>query len=403
MVGAAWFVGKRTTDTTKSAASPTTLGQGADPLLLGSPVVATAVRKGNLDIYLPALGTVTPLNSVQIHSRVDGQLMSIAFKEGQMVDKGDLLALIDPKPFEVQLELVAGQLARNEALLEGAQADLDRYRSLLSQDSIARQQVDTQESLVRQYKASVQAARGEVENAQLQLSHARITAPISGRVGFRQVGPGSIVRASDANPIVVVTQLNPISVVFPIPEDALPRVLKRLNAGERIQVDVFDRDQKVKLAGGRLLAADNQIDPATGTIKLRAEFRNNDDTLFANQFVNVRVLVETRRNALLVPTAAIQRGAAGTFVYVVKDDKTVAVVPVKISSTQGEISVIDTGVTAGAMVVTDGADSLRNGVKVELTIQVPATPKSETERREPTGDVESPTRRPQSRGVNSGA
>lgn len=399
LASAGWLVSKRSTDATKTATAPVAAGAQ----LRGAPVIAMAVRKGNLDIYLPALGTVTPLNTVQVHSRVDGQLMSIAFKEGQMVDKGDLLALIDPKPFEVQLGLVTGQLARNDALLDGAQADLERYRSLLAQDSIARQQVDTQESLVRQYKAAVQAARGEVENAQLQLSHARITAPISGRVGFRQVGPGSIVRAAEASPIVVITQLNPISVVFPIPEDALPRVMTRLNAGERIQVDAFDRDQKVKLAGGRLLAADNQIDPATGTIKLRAEFRNTDGTLFANQFVNVRMLIETRRDALLVPTAAIQRGAAGTFVYVVKNDKTVAVVPVKIGSTQGEISVVDAGVAAGAMVVTDGADSLRDGVTVELTVREPtAALKSDTERRAPPGDVETPTLRPQGRSANSG-
>lgn len=398
--GTAWFVGKRPTDVAKTAVSSTAPGQNADPLLRRSSVVAKPVRKGNLDIYLPALGTVTPLNTVQIHSRVDGQLMSIAFEEGQMVDKGDLLALIDPRPFEVQLGLVTGQLARSEALLEGAQADLERFRTLLAQDSIARQQVDTQESLVRQHKAAVQAARGEVENAQLQLSHARITAPISGRVGLRQVGPGSIVRASDANAIVVITQLNPISVVFPIPEDALPRVMKRLNAGERIQVDAFDRALKEKLGSGRLLAADNQIDPATGTIKLRAEFRNADGVLFANQFVNVKMLVETRRDALLVPTAAIQRGAAGTFVYVVRDDQTVAVAPVKIGSVQGEITAIDTGVAAGAMVVTDGADSLRDGAKVELVVHKPAAePKTNTERREPPGNAESPTR-PQGRNAN---
>lgn len=401
LAGTAWLAGKRSINGAQTAPAPVPM-TGAQRR--GAPVVALAARKGNLDIYLPALGTVTPLNTVQIHSRVDGQLMSIAFKEGQTIEQGELLALIDPKPFEVQLGLVTGQLARNEALLEGAQVDLERYRSLLAQDSIARQQVETQESLVRQYKAAVQAARGEVENAQLQLAHTRITAPISGRVGFRQVGPGSIVRAAGTSPIVVITQLNPISVVFPIPEDALPRVMTRLNAGERIQVDAFDRDQKAKLAGGRLLAADNQIDPATGTVKLRAEFRNTDGALFANQFVNVRMLIETRRDALLVPTAAIQRGAAGTFVYVVKDDKTVTAAPVTVGSTQGEISVIDAGVAAGAMVVTDGADGLRDGMAVELTVREPAAAlESSTERRAPPGDVETPTLRPKSRSARSGA
>jgi multidrug efflux system membrane fusion protein len=366
--GAIWYAGHRPADSAKSANPNATTDRGSrvDPSLRASPVLAAPVRKGSLDIYLFALGTVTPLNAVVVRGRVDGQLMKVAFTEGQMVKAGDLLAQIDPRPFEVQLTLATGQLARDQALLENARADLERYRTLLAQDSISRQQVDTQESLVRQYEAAVQADQGGIDNAKLQLTHARVVAPIGGRVGLRLVDPGNIVRAGDANGIVVITQLQPIAVVFPIPEDALPRVMKRLRAGNRIPVDAYDRAQKDKLGSGRLLTADNQIDIATGTIKLKAEFPNADGALFANQFVNVRMPVETRVDATLVPTAAIQRGAAGTFVYVVKDDLTVAVTPVQVGPTQGETAVIDRGVAPGARVVIDGADRLREGAKVEL-------------------------------------
>jgi multidrug efflux system membrane fusion protein len=366
--GAIWYAAFRPADSAKSA-NPQAAAERAgrvDPSLRANPVLAAPVRQGSLDIYLYALGTVTPLNAVVVRSRVDGQLMKVAFEEGQMVKAGDLLAQIDPRPFDVQLTLATGQLARDQALLENARADLERYRTLLAQDSISRQQVDTQESLVRQYEAALQADQGGIDNAKLQLTHARVVAPIGGRVGLRLVDPGNIVRAGDANGIVVITQLQPIAVVFPIPEDALPRVLKRLRAGNRVPVDAYDRAQKEKLGSGRLLTTDNQIDTATGTIKLKAEFPNADGALFANQFVNVRMPVETRTNATLVPTAAIQRGAAGTFVYVVRDDLTVAVTPVQAGPTQGEITVIDRGVSPGAKVVVDGADRLREGAKVEL-------------------------------------
>jgi len=366
--GAIWYAGFRPVDPAKSANPKAAAERGGrvDPSLRASPVLAAPVRQGSLDIYLFALGTVTPLNAVVVRGRVDGQLMKVAFEEGQMVRAGDLIAQIDPRPFEVQLTLATGQLARDQALLENARTDLERYRTLLAQDSISRQQVDTQESLVRQYEAAVQADHGGIDNAKLQLTYTRVVAPIGGRVGLRQVDPGNIVRAGDANGIVVITQLQPIGVVFPIPEDALPRVMKRLRAGNRIAVDAYDRAQKEKLGSGRLLTADNQIDTATGTIKLKAEFPNADSALFANQFVNVRMPVETRVDATLVPTAAIQRGAAGTFVYVVKDDLTVTVTPVQAGPTQGETTVIDRGVSPGARVVVDGADRLREGAKVEL-------------------------------------
>lgn len=367
MIGALiWYVGSRPDSAKNQGARKAADRTGrAAPSAGGIPVGVAPVRQGVFDVYLFALGTVTPLNTVQVRSRVDGQVMRVAFEEGQMVSAGDLLAEIDPRPFEVQLTLATGQLARNQALLENARIDLVRYRTLLAQDSISRQQVDTQESLVRQYEAAVQSDQGGIANARLQLTHARIVAPITGRVGLRQVDPGNIVRAIDATGIVVITQLQPMGIVFPIPEDALPRVMKRLRAGDRIPVDAFDRAQKEKLGSGRLLTADNQIDTATGTVKLKAEFPNADNALFANQFVNVRLPIETRRNATLVPTAAVQRGADGTFVYVVKDDLTVAVTPVKLGPVQGEISTVDSGVAAGAKVVIDGADRLREGVKVE--------------------------------------
>lgn len=356
-----WYAGSRQADSAKKAGARSATDTSARPV----PVGVATVKQGSFDVYLFALGTVTPLNTVLVRSRVDGQVMRIAFEEGQMVGAGDLLAEIDPRPFEVQLTLASGQLARNQALLENARIDLDRYRTLLAQDSISRQQVDTQESLMRQYEAAVQSDQGGIANAKLQLTHARIVAPITGRVGLRLVDAGNIVRATDASGIVVITQLQPIGVLFPIPEDALPRVMKRLRAGDRIPIDAFDRAQKEKLGSGRLLTVDNQIDTATGTVKLKAEFPNSDNSLFANQFVNVRMPLETRQNATLLPTAAIQRGAAGAFVYVVKDDLTVAVVPVKLGPVQGETSTVESGVAAGAKVVIDGADRLRDGVKVE--------------------------------------
>ncbi len=343
-------------------------------------VVVSTVRQGSLKIYLFGLGVVTPLNTVEVSSRVDGQLMNIAFEEGQMVKAGDLLAQIDPLPFKVQLELATGQLVRDQALLDKALVDLARYRKLLKQDSTTLQLVETKESLLRQYQTAVLADEGSVTSAKLQLKYARIIAPISGRVGFRQVDAGNIVRASDAKGIVRITQLDPISVIFPIPEDALPSVMKLLATGEHIPVDVYDRSMKEIIGKGRLLAVDNQIDVTTGTIKLKAELPNPSGSLFANQFANVRMPVETRSNATLVPTVAIQRGTAGTFVYVVKKDQTVVVTPVKTGPSQGEITAIEDGVSAGAMVVVEGADRLRQGAKVRLVVR--DTPISDTAEKE---------------------
>ncbi len=374
--GLIWYVSYRSPDTSTTPNHQKANKATDDAMQSATPVTIAPARQGSLDVYLFALGTVTPLNTAVVHGRVDGQLMSIAFTEGQMVKAGDLLAQIDTQPFEVQLALATGQLARDQALLDNAQADLARYRKLLAQDSISQQLVDTQESLVRQYMGTIQADQSGIDNAKLHLAYTRVTAPISGRVGLRQVSPGNSVRSSDANGIVTITQLQPIGVIFTVPEDALPQVMKQLHTGNRIPVDAYDRSQQKKLSKGRLLAADNQIDTATGTIKLKAEFPNANGVLFANQFVNVRMPVETLSKATLVPTAAIQRGAAGTFVYVVKADQTVVVTPVKIGPSQGEVTVINNGVAAGDKVVVDGADRLREGAKVEIIVRDTSTASS---------------------------
>jgi multidrug efflux system membrane fusion protein len=317
-------------------------------------------------VNIDALGTVIPRNTVVVRTRVDGQLVSVAFREGQNVKAGELLAQIDPRPLEVMLTQANGQMARDQAQLKNAQVDLERYRTLLAQDSIASQQVDTQEALVRQYQGAIESDRGAVDSAKLQLSFARITAPISGRVGLRQVDVGNLVHASDANGLVTITQVQPVTVIYPVPEDNVPRIVKRMQGPQQVAVDAFDRGGKLRLATGRLLTIDNQIDTTTGTVKVKAEFPNTDGALFPNQFVNVRMVVETHDDATLAPTAAIQRGAPGTFVFLVKDDKTVAVTPVKLGAVAGETTEVLSGLAPGNLVVVDGADKLRDGASVEL-------------------------------------
>jgi multidrug efflux system membrane fusion protein len=330
------------------------------------PVQVAPVRQGDVNVYLSGLGTVTAANSVTVKSRVDGQLMKLHFEEGQLVRAGDLLAEIDPRAFQAQLAQMEGQAAKDEALLNNAKLDLQRYQTLLTQDSTSKQQVDTQRSLVRQYQGALKADQGQIAAARLNLAYSRITAPVSGRLGLRQVDPGNIVHASDSNGIVSITQVQPIHVLFTLPEAEIGKVIKPLHAGVKLPVDAYDREQKAKLASGVLITADNQIDAATGTVKLKARFANDDDSLFPNQFVNVRLLVDTVKNALLIPSAAVQRGTPGTFVYVVNTDKTVNLRPITLGPADGDSVAVVSGLKPGETVVTDGADKLKEGGQVLL-------------------------------------
>jgi len=365
-VGGYYYWQWRMTPSPMAAAGATKGGFGGPGGAARTPVVALPATQGDIDVIVNGLGTVTPLRTVAVKTRVDGELVRVLFEEGQLVKEGQLLAEIDARPFQVQLQQAQGQLARDRALLENARLDLERYNTLFKQDSIAKQQVDTQASLVRQYEGAVRMDASQVDNARLQLAYSRITAPVSGRLGLRQVDPGNIVHAGDQNGIVVITQLEPISVLFTVPQDLLPALMKRLQSNEAIGVEAWDREQKTKLASGTLASADNQVDPQTGTVKLKARFDNSDRGLFPQQFVNVRMKLDTLHDTVIVPSPAVQRGSQGMFVYVVQPDNTVAIRNVKLGPLDGQRQAISEGLKPGELVVTDGTDRLRPGSQVEV-------------------------------------
>lgn len=330
------------------------------------PVQVKTLTSGDLNIYIDALGSVVPRSSVIVHPRVDGELISVNFTEGQNVQKGDLLLQIDPRPYQVALTQAEGQLAKDQAALLSARQDLSRYQSLIKEGSISKQQLDQQTALVNQAEGTVKSDQGQVSGARLNLSYCQVRAPVSGRLGLRQVDVGNIVRASDANGVVVINQFQPIDVSYAIPEDQVQSVLKQVHAGKTLAVSALDRAQKNVLDTGKFRSLDNQIDPTTGTLKFKAEFANQANNLFPNQFVNVRMLVETQKNVTLLPSAAIQRGVNGTFVYVVNSDSTVNARPITLGAIDGDNTAALSGVNVGERVVLDGADKLKDGGKVKV-------------------------------------
>jgi len=330
------------------------------------PVVVAKTARAPIPVYLNGLGNVTAYYTVTVKSRVDGQLMKVDFNEGDFVKEGQVILEIDPRPFQVQLEMAQGTLAHDQALLDNSKVDLERYKQLLETNAIPKQQLDTQVALVAQYEGTIKQDLANIDNAKLQLTYSKITAPITGVLGLRQVDPGNIVHASDANGMIVITQLQPISVLFTIPEDTLPQVTQKLRAGAHLPADAYNRDNSKKIASGMLVTLDNQIDNTTGTSKLKAVFDNTDNALFPQQFVNIRLLVDTLANQLVVPNVAIQNGQQGTFVYVVDDDSKVHLKPVKVGTTTDTVSDILSGLSDSDRVVVDGTDRLVDGAVVRV-------------------------------------
>ena len=332
-------------------------------------VVIATVKRGDVPVRIPALGAITPLAFATVKSQISGQLQKVAFTEGQMVRAGDFLAQIDPRPYQAALNQAKAAMDRDEALLANAKLDLKRYSGLIERNAIAAQQLDTQAALVKQYEGTVEGDRAQMRTAALNLQYTHVVAPISGRLGLRQVDPGNYVTPADANGIVSIAQLQPISAIFSIPEDDVDGVLRALRAGRSLEVDAYDRSDSTKLATGKLLTIDNQIDPSTGTVKLRAQFDNSDHRLFPNQFVNIRLLETVLKDQLLIPGSAVHRGApngiASTFVYLVGAHHKVSVRAVRLGVAAGEIVAVTSGLAPGDRVVTEGGDRLRDGATVQ--------------------------------------
>jgi len=365
----AWFWTHRATQTAGQAAP------GRASQTPPQPVGAATIGKGDIRIILNELGTVTSLDTVTVVTQINGQLTEVGFKEGQVVKKGDFLAQIDPRPYQAALEQAQGTLARDQGLLAQAQSDLKRYQTLGRQDSIAQQQLEDQHYLVQQYTGTVQTDQGTVDNAKLNLAYCHIVSPIDGQVGLRQVDPGNYVQTSSTTGIAVITQMEPISVLFSVPQESVPEIIQRMRAGATLSVAAYDQANTKQLATGQLTTLDNLIDTTTGTLKLRAMFANPDEMLYPNQFVNVRLLVNTLKDAIRVPVPAVQRGAPGTYVYVINANSTVSVRPVTLGPTDEGYEAVLSGLQPGEKVVTDGTDRLRDGVTV--TVPPPAQTQSQ--------------------------
>jgi multidrug efflux system membrane fusion protein len=362
-----YYNAKNSSQAADPAAPAAAAGKGKGGFSAGNmvvPVVVATAQRGDLPVYFNGLGTVTAFNTVTVRSRVDGQLISIAFKEGQFVHEGDVLAQIDPRPFQVQLAQALGQLAKDQAQRKDAEVNYERFKLLFKEGVIPQQQLDTQAALVGQFDGAIASDQSQIDNAKLQLTYSRITAPISGRIGLRLVDVGNIVHATDTSGLLVITQLQPISVIFSLPQDQLPAVNAKLRSGVQLVVDAYDRDDTAKVASGKLQTIDNQIDLTTGTYKLKSIFANADNALFPNQFVNVHLLVDTKHNLTVVPTAAIQRGPQGTYVYVAGPDNTAKIRIVTIAQTTGDSVGLSAGLNPGDVVVIDGQDKLQDGSKI---------------------------------------
>ena len=366
-----WFFSRTERKLNRWGPNPTWAGKGAEPAM---PVRVVAAEKRDLPVHLKAIGTVMPLNTVTVRSRVDGQLLRVTFEEGQRVEKGDLLAEIDPEPYRIELAQAEGQQRQNQAQLETARTDLRRLELLFEKKLVTNQEMDAQKSLVHEREGTVAADQARVDQARLQLAYTRIEAPIRGRIGLRRVDAGNLVRAGDSGGLFVITETQPIAIQFTVPEVDLQKVVEPLRAGERLVVEAWDRNEKSQLATGVLKTVDNQIDLATGTLRLKAEFANEDERLFPNQFVNVQVRVRTLRDVLVIPAAAVQFGSRGTYVYIVNGQSKVTIREIGLGATDGTSQAITSGLSPGDAVVLEGIDRLREGRDVLVVKEPPVIP-----------------------------